>query len=184
MQAGAGRLAARVDPAKSVEALAAIEDIGRSTLSDIDRLLGLLRDDDDTGALRAPTPGLRELPALAERLGAAGLDVTLDIDGDPADVPAPVSSAAYRIVQEALTNAVKYAGSAHVQADIRVSDDDVIIDIVDDGNGTTQQTSGRSVRGGRGLIGMRERVAALDGDLYTGPGPDGGFVVRARLPRT
>ncbi|MFN8053520.1 MAG: sensor histidine kinase [Acidimicrobiales bacterium] len=181
MQAGAGRMAAAVDPARTVDALVAIEDVGRATLGDIDRLLGLLRDDDDE-APRAPATGLRDLDALAGRLSSAGLDVTLDVSGDVASVPSPVSSATYRIVQEALTNALKYAGSHHVDARVTVTATDVNIDVVDDGPGPAADVTDNERRGGRGLIGMRERVATLGGEIDAGPGPDGGFVVRARIP--
>lgn len=181
MQAGAGRMAATVDASKSVQALAAIEEVGRATLGDIDRLLGLLGDGD--GAPRAPTPSIRELPAMVERLRRAGLDVAFDVSGDAAPVPAPVAEATYRIVQEALTNAMKYAPGATVQAAVRITPTELAIDVHDDGTRrSTQAPRRRRVGGGRGLIGMRERVRALDGDLRTGPRPGGGFEVVARLP--
>lgn len=181
MQAGAGRMAAEVDVSRSVQALASIEEIGRATLGDIDRLLGLLGDDDND-ATRAPTPGIRELPALVERLAAAGLNVQLHIGGETATIPAPVDAATYRIVQEALTNAMKYAGPAQVRADVTVSTTELTIDVVDDGAGPRDQRNGGRAHGGRGLIGMAERTKALHGELRYGQRSEGGFEVRARLP--
>ncbi len=183
MQAGAGRMAAAVDATKSFQALAAIEEVGRATLGDIDRLLGLLGDDD--GAPRSPTPTIRELPAMVERLRRVGLDVAFDVDGDPTPVPAPVAEATYRIVQEALTNAMKYAPGATVQAAVRITPTELAIDVHDDGTRTTTQVAHRRrVGGGRGLIGMRERVLSLNGNLHARPRPGGGFEVVARLPIT
>lgn len=206
MQAGAGRLASATDPAKSVEALTAIEDLGRATLGDIDRLLGLLRDDDDDGATRTPTAGTRELPALVDRLASAGLVVDFSIDGDRTTVPGPVDAATYRIVQEALTNAVKHARGSRVTACVVIGPESLAIDVTDTGSTSSRTGTGpdatdagvgtprpgasssssttATTGGGRGLIGMRERVAALGGELRTGPLPDGGFAVHAELPLT
>ena len=198
MQAGAGRLASATDPAKSVEALTAIEDLGRATLGDIDRLLGLLREDGDDGATRAPTAGIRELPALVDRLAAAGLDVDFAIDGDRTTVPGPVDAATYRIVQETLTNAVKHARGSRVTAGVRIDADSVRIDVTDSGAPGARDPEARdpegrdpgargagpasATGGGRGLIGMQERVSALGGTLRAGRRPEGGFVVHAELP--
>jgi signal transduction histidine kinase len=183
MQAGAGRLASATDPAKSVEALTAIEDLGRATLGDIDRLLGLLREDDDDGATRTPTAGIRELPALVDRLATAGLDIDLRIEGDRTIVPGPVDAATYRIVQEALTNAVKHAAGSQVKARVTIGADSLGIEVTDSGapssgSGAMAPPTG----GGRGLIGMQERVDALGGELRAGLRADGEFAVHADLP--
>jgi signal transduction histidine kinase len=183
MQAGAGRLASATDPTKSVEALTAIEDLGRATLGDIDRLLGLLREDGDDGATRTPTAGIRELPALVDRLASAGLDIDFAVEGDRTAVPGPVDAATYRIVQEALTNAVKHARGSRVTARVAIDAESLCIDVTDSGSPPSASSAApRRSGGGRGLIGMQERVAALGGHLRTGPGPDGGFSVHAELP--
>jgi anti-sigma regulatory factor (Ser/Thr protein kinase) len=135
------------------------------------------------GAL-APQPGLGELPALAESVRAAGLPVRLVVDGDGAALPAAVDVSAYRIVQEALTNVLKHAGSAHAEVSIAYVGDSVTIEITDDGPGlqAADPAGAEATQGGRGLTGMRERVALFGGDLRAGPRPDGGFTVRASLP--
>jgi signal transduction histidine kinase len=172
-------------------ALAKIEHSGRQALAEMRRLLGMLREPDEEPDL-TPQPGLGELPALAESVRAAGLPVRLVIDGDGAALPAAVDVSAYRIVQEALTNVLKHAGSAHADVTISYVEDAVTIEVTDDGEG------GRAVLGvpvmagagppgtadadGRGLTGMRERVALFGGDLRAGPRPGGGFAVRVRLP--
>ena len=121
---------------------------------------------------------MAELAALAEGVRAAGLPVVLVIDGDPARLPAAADISAYRIVQEALTNALKHAGPATAQVSVRCGADEVLIEVTDDGAG--RQPAGPA--GGHGLAGMRERVSLFGGELAAGPQPDGGFAVRARLP--
>jgi signal transduction histidine kinase len=147
-------------------ALEKIERSGRQALSEMRRLLGLLREPGEELAL-APQPGLSELPSLAASVRAAGLPVELVIDGDHTAVPAAVDVSAYRIVQEALTNVLKHAGPARAEVTVGCADDAVTIEINDDG---------------QGLTGMRERVALFGGELVAGPKPNGGFAVRARLP--
>ena len=122
---------------------------------------------------------MAELAALAEGVRAAGLPVALVIDGDPAGLPAAVDISAYRIVQEALTNVLKHAGQASAQVNVRCGADVVQIEVTDDGAGPQ---AGGQPGAGHGLAGMRERVALFGGELVTGPQPDGGFAVRARLP--
>jgi signal transduction histidine kinase len=133
----------------------------------------------DEGLELAPQPGIAALPALVAGLREAGLPVSLDIDSERRPLPATVDVSAYRIVQEALTNTLKHAGAASARVKIDCSDDAVAIEVRDDGTGTP---GGRSQPAGHGLIGMRERVALLGGELRAGPEPDGGFAVRARLP--
>jgi signal transduction histidine kinase len=152
------------------------------------RLLGLLREPDEEPEL-TPQPGLGELPTLAESVRAAGLPVRLVVDREGAAVPAAVSVSAYRIVQEALTNVLKHAGSAHAEVIVGCADDAVTIDVTDDGDGLQEALvpagptgEGQAQAGGRGLAGMRERVALFGGELSTGPRPGGGFAVWARLP--
>jgi signal transduction histidine kinase len=112
----------------------------------------------------------------------AGLAVKLQVNGTRPPLPAGVDLSAYRIVQEALTNVVKHAGSARAQVVIGYGDQDVTVEVTDDGRGAVTSVSDGRAGTGHGLIGMRERVAAFGGDLEVGPGPDGGFRVAARLP--
>ena len=158
-----------------------IERSGRQALVEMRRLLGVLRQPGDpaAGPRLAPQPGLVELAALLDGVRAAGLPVTLAIDGDPARLPAAVDISAYRIVQEALTNVLKHAGQATAAVSVRCGSDEVLIEVTDDGAGLPAGGPGGA---GHGLAGMRERVALFGGDLAAGPRPGGGFGVRARLP--
>lgn len=171
-------------------ALEKIEHSGRQALTEMRRLLGMLKGPDEEPDL-TPQPGLDELPTLAESVRAAGLPVRLVIGGDRAAVPAAVGVSAYRIVQEALTNVLKHAGSAHAVVSIGYADDAVMIEVADDGAdphaapapaGAAPALASTADAGGRGLTGMRERVALFGGELRAGPEPGGGFTVRARLP--
>ena len=180
VHAGAGRVAAAQDPQRAAAALGEIETIGRSALSDIDRLLGLLRDDGQ--AERQPTHGVGDVPALVERIRTTGLSVELSMPEVLPRVPVATGAAAYRMVQEALTNAIKHAGPATARVSIEV-DTDLIITIEDDGRGAgATDANSRTGRVGRGLIGMRERASLLGGQLDAGPRPGGGYRVHARLP--
>ena len=171
--AAGARACGRADPATLEE----IEYSGRQALTETRRLFGVLRDPDEpTG--RAPQPGLSELPALAGSLRAAGLEVSLSIDGDPTALPSAVDVSAYRIVQEALTNVLKHAGPARAEVTVGCADSAVTIEVTDDGPGATAAAGS----GGQGLTGMRERVAIFGGELRAGPRPGGGYAVRARLP--
>jgi signal transduction histidine kinase len=155
-----------------------IENSARQALAETSRLLNVLRDPDEEAAL-APQPAVGELDALAASVRAAGLPVSLVIDGDLAALPAVVDVSVYRIVQEALTNVLKHAGPARAEVTIGCAQDTVTIEVTD--NGTGQHGNG-SPGGGHGLAGMRERAAVFGGDLAAGERPGGGFTVRARLP--
>jgi signal transduction histidine kinase len=179
---------ARASGQASERTLEKIEHSGRQALTEMRRLLGMLREPDEEPELN-PQPGLGELPALADSVRAAGLPVRLVVDGDGAVLPTAVDVSAYRIVQEALTNVLKHAGSAHAEVSIGYVDDAVTIEVSDDGPGAPEAgllwketTQCPPYEGGRGLTGMRERVALFGGELRAGPKPDGGFTVRARLP--
>jgi signal transduction histidine kinase len=180
LHAAGARAADRADPAT----LAEIEYSGRQALSETRRLFGVLRDpDQQTG--RAPQPGIGELPALADRLRVAGLEVSLSIDGDGTDLPPAVNLSAYRIVQEALTNVLKHAGPARAEVTVDCTDIAVTIEVTDNGPGNPAPPAVKGageVGGGQGLAGMRERVALFGGDLRAGPRPGGGFTVCAWLP--
>jgi signal transduction histidine kinase len=141
------------------------------------RLLGMLRKDDDELAL-APQPSLQYLELLVSQVREAGMPVELEVEGEPEPLPAGVDLSAYRIVQEALTNALKHAGPARARVRIRYLRDELELEIVDDGPGLGEANGD----GGHGLIGMRERVSMFGGDLSAGERSDGGYAVRARLP--
>jgi len=174
LHAAGARAMGGADP----QTLAEIEHSGRQALAETRRLFGVLREPgEQTG--RAPQPGISELPALAGSLRAAGLDVSLSIEGDHAELPSAVNVSAYRIVQEALTNVLKHAGPARAQVTVGCADSAVTIEVTDDGAGNPAPPE---LSGGQGLAGMRERVAVFGGDLRAGPRPGGGFAVRARLP--
>ncbi len=174
LHAAGAQAAGRADPAT----LAEIEHSGRQALAETRRLFGVLRDpDEETG--RTPQPGIGELPALAGRLRAAGLEVSLSIDGGGTTLPPAVDVSAYRIVQEALTNVLKHAGPARAEVTVDCTDIAVTIEVSDDGPGNPAPLA---PGGGQGLAGMRERVALFGGDLRAGPRPGGGFAVCAWLP--
>ena len=119
-----------------------------------------------------------QLETLCAQVREAGLPVELSVEGEPRPLPASLDLTAYRIVQESLTNTLKHAGKAHATVTVRYEEKALAIEVFDDGRGTTPATAG----GGRGLLGMRERVATFRGELEAGPRAEGGFGVRARLP--
>jgi signal transduction histidine kinase len=183
VQSGVGALVADSRPEEVGGALAAIEATSRAALTELRRLLGVLRQDSDEpqGDL-SPVPGLADLDSLLAEVTKAGLAVRLRVEGTPSPLPAGVDLSAYRIVQEALTNVVKHAGPAQAQVTIRYRDRDLTVEVTDDGRGVGAPASDDRGATGHGLIGMRERVAAFGGDLEIGPCPGGGFRVAARLP--
>jgi signal transduction histidine kinase len=175
VQAAAGDDVFDSHPEKARAALRSIDRTGRSALTELRRLLGAVRPHDEDRL--EPQPGLAALDTLAERMRAAGLPVTLHVQGALDGVPDGVSLSAYRIVQEALTNTLKHAKASRAEVGVRRTADSVELEIVDDGVG-----NGSGDAGGQGLIGMRERVSLVGGSLDSGPGPSGGFRVRATLP--
>jgi signal transduction histidine kinase len=182
VQSGVGAHVATTQPKEARRALAAIEATSRAALTELRRLLGVLRQEDEPHGDLAPMPGLADLEGLLAEVAKAGLAVKLQVKGTRPPLPAGVDLSAYRIVQEALTNVVKHAGPAHAQVVVGYGDQEVTVEIIDDGRGAvTSITDGRAGTG-NGLIGMRERVAAFGGDLEVGPRPHGGFRVAARLP--
>ncbi len=178
VQAGAERRAIGAERPATTEALATIEGTGRAALAEMRRLLGLLRRSDDELAL-APQPSLRHLPDLVEQVREAGMPVDLRIEGQPRPIAPGIDLSAYRIVQEALTNALKHAGPARARVTIRYGVGALDIEIADDGAGDVEESQ---PGGGHGLVGMRERVALFGGDLAAGRRRGGGYAVRARLP--
>ncbi|SCG69957.1 Signal transduction histidine kinase [Micromonospora echinaurantiaca] len=158
-------------PEQAEIALTAISRTSREALDELRVTLGAVR----RGGGREPVPGLARLDALRERLADAGLAVTLRVTGEPRELPGAVDLAAYRVVQEALTNVLRHAGVAEAEATVGYGGDALTVEVLDRGVG-----GGGGV--GHGLAGMRERVTALGGELAAGPRPDGGFRVAARLP--
>ena len=172
VQAAAGGEVFETNPQRAREALASVEQTGREALAELRRLLAA-----DDGQGLAPQPGLARIDDLVDQVRASGLDVHLEVTGDRGDVPAGVDLSAYRVVQEALTNTRRHACAK--QGTVRSAyGDDVTVEVVDDGAGPPATPSS----GGRGLIGMRERVAVFGGEVEAGPRPEGGFRVRARFP--
>ncbi|MGH2946395.1 MAG: sensor histidine kinase [Solirubrobacteraceae bacterium] len=178
VQAGAERLALGRERPVTAEALTQIEVTGRQALAEMRRLLGMLRGPGEEVDL-APQPGLGQLSALAERVTRAGLPVELTVEGEPAPVSPGVDISAYRIAQEGLTNALKHAHARRAEVRIAHRDDQIEIEVTDDGQGGAPAVNGA----GHGLSGMRERVALYGGTLDAGPRPEGGWSLRARLPR-
>jgi signal transduction histidine kinase len=180
LQAGGARRLLERDPGRSAEALETIEATGRDALSEMRRLLGVLRADDEATDLLVPQPGVAGLESLVANMREAGLDVDLRIDGEAPALQPGIELSVYRIVQEALTNAFKHAGPARAEVWVRYDDDEVLVGVSDDGRGAAAVRTSNGT--GHGIVGMRERVALFDGELYTGPKAGGGFEVRARIP--
>lgn len=177
VQAGAAKTVAADDPEGASQAMEAVEKAGRQALDELRHLLGVLRPEAEAEAL-GPQPGLADVPRLVDQLRAAGLDVSLAMDGAQVDLPARVDLSAYRIVQEALTNALKHAGpGARTRVRLHTNNRGVDIEVLDDGRGVTILTGA-----GQGIIGMRERALLLGGRFDVGPRPGGGFQVVAHLP--
>ena len=165
-----------VDATRDV--LQSIETTGRQALTELRRLLGLLREFDGGAALE-PQPSLQYLDELLAQVRDAGLAVELKVEGTPAVLPQGVDLSAYRIVQEGLTNTLKHAGADRASVLVRYSSSELEIEISDDGGSAPQPAANGD---GHGLVGMRERVALYGGELRAGRGDHGGYIVRARLP--
>jgi signal transduction histidine kinase len=177
VQAGAARLLHERDPERSLASLETIEDVARETIGEIDQLVRVLREDRALGDRVEAPPGLAALDALVQRHRAAGLAVTAHLAGPRLPLAPGVDRAAYRIIQEALTNAARH-GNGNAQLDIAFAPGALEIAIA---NPTLRDPAARVAGGGRGIVGMRERAALLGGSLEAGAS-DGVFRVRARLP--
>ena len=176
VQAGAARLLRERDPDRSEAALQTIEDVARQTITEIDALVRALRDDDGGNGHIEAQPGLAALDTLLSRHRVTGLDITLHREGTSRPLPRQVDQAAYRILQEALTNAARY-GTGRAEIDLRSSEHELELTIRNPVSDPTTTAEG----GGHGLTGMRERAELLSGSLSTRI-DDGSFVVHARLP--
>jgi signal transduction histidine kinase len=200
VQAGAARRVLAASPADARAALLAVEASGRTAMVELQHLLGLLSPVEgmqahpesggpDAAPLQ-PQPGLGELAPLVDRVAGAGLPVDLTVNGQPRALPAGLDLTAYRVVQEALTNVMKHAGAAAAVVTLDYREDAVVIDVSDDGGRGRQAavqpgrdaSPARSTGGGRGLLGLRERLLLYGGDFDAGPRPAGGWRVTARLP--
>jgi signal transduction histidine kinase len=160
--------------------LGRVADLGREALSEMHRMLGVLRLQDGDGTDRAPQPGIHDLEDLVGRTRAAGLDAELVLVGRPRELPPGVELSVYRIAQEALTNVIRHARARHATVRLAFREEALELTVTDDGAGAAHGSRGGA---GHGLVGMRERVALLGGGLETGPVPDArGYRVHARLP--
>jgi signal transduction histidine kinase len=176
VQAGAVRRLLQPGQEQERAALETIESTGRQALTEMRRLVGLLKDESVMPEY-APQPGLASLDTLLDTMREAGLPVDVEYEGAPRPLAPGLDLAAYRVVQEALTNALKYAGPAHAWVSVRFGEDDLEVEVSNDGHDGAADDAV-----GHGLAGMRERVALYGGQVDTGPRDGGGFIVRARLP--
>jgi signal transduction histidine kinase len=187
VQAGAARQVLGSDPGQAKDAMLAVETSGRAAMTELRHLLGLLSPPSDDhagtgpGDDLAPQPGLAQIDALVGRVADTGLPVTLETGSLPDGLPPGVDLAAFRVVQEALTNVIKHVGKPETSVKLDYADGDLIVEVRDAGRRIP--AAGPVVAGaGRGLLGLRERVAIYGGELYAGPRPAGGWLVRARMP--
>ncbi|TML36865.1 MAG: sensor histidine kinase [Actinobacteria bacterium] len=178
VQAGAERHALGDEQASTRDALTSIEQAGRQALAEARRLLGMLRRKGASEDLE-PQPSIDQIDLLVEQVARAGLQVKLEVEGEPGPLPAGVDLCAYRVVQEGLTNALKHAGPAQTEVVLRYAPRSFEVEIRDDGRGSSD-LSGEGA--GHGLIGMRERVTLYGGELKAGPREGGGFEIHAHLP--
>jgi signal transduction histidine kinase len=177
VQAGAGQRLAKLDPGLTTEAFAAIAESARQAEQDMARLVALLSEEAAIG----PAPDLALVEELVARAAGSGLDVSLRLEGEREGLPAAAAEAAYRVVQESLTNALRYASGAAVRVLVHGTTDDVRVEVA---NGPAAADAALAGAGtGNGLRGLRERVAAAGGSFDAGPTGDGGWHVSARLPR-
>jgi signal transduction histidine kinase len=180
VQASAGEKVFDTDPERARESLASVSSTGRAALTELRRLLGVIRAEDgsDGELAYAPQPGIEYVDELVQQVRETGLPVDLSVVGEPRPLPEGVGLCAYRIVQEALTNTLKHAHASGAAVNVRYASDALELRVVDDGGGSA--AGGES--GGHGLIGMRERVALFGGELTASARAGRGYEVRARLP--
>jgi signal transduction histidine kinase len=176
LQVGAVRHRLPDGLAEDRKALQGVEQVGRTALTEMRRLLAAMRPDGDEAEL-VPQPGLESLKSLAEEIGRAGLPVRLHVDGQPSPLPRAIDLSAYRIAQEGLTNALKHARASQADVTVDYAPGQLQIQVRDDGVGP-KSSDGL----GHGLVGMRERVKIYGGEMTAGPAPSGGFLLSARLP--
>ena len=176
VQTGAARQVLASSPERATDALLNVEAAGRAALVELRQLLDVL-DEAGAGIARSPEPDLGDIEAMAQRLRDAGLPVVVRVSGEPNSISAELALGAYRIIQEALTNSMKYAGGAPTEIHLDYEPDALVVEVLDEGWGGPE-----TLRPGRGIFGMRERAEALGGSLEAGPRAGHGFAVLARLP--
>ena len=177
VQAAGVRRLLKSEQEREREALLVVERIGREALTEMRRMLGVLRASGDVAAL-APQPGMQHIDKLVDQARRAGLNVELEVVGEPVQLPAGLDLSAYRIVQEGLTNALKHGEQAKARVRVRYGADEIELEVVDESAAPVAAVTDD----GHGLAGMRERVAVYGGEFEAGPRAEGGFRVRARLP--
>ncbi len=178
VQAGAASQVLDTNAAKARQAMLAVQDSGREALTELQRLLGMLRPDRPTGSGAGPQPGLAELERLASNVREAGVPIELRCDGEIRELPRGLDLAAFRIVQEALTNVLKHAEASAAHVTLSYEKDSLALEILDNGRG-----AGENLNGNRhGLIGMQERAMLYGGEFHAGTEHAGGYAVRARFP--
>lgn len=174
VQAGVGHFVIRDRPEEAEKALAVIETTSRESLTEMRRLLDMLREERPGDLL--PSPGLADLPELADQTRGAGLEVAVVIAGEPRELPVGADLAAFRVIQEALTNVLKHSGASHCRVSVGYQADGVTITVTDEGTGPYDGEPGH------GLAGMKERVTMYGGTFHAGPRPGTGFSVEVWLP--
>jgi signal transduction histidine kinase len=187
VQAGVASYVIGTRPDEAARALTSIEETSRCALHEIRALLGVLRDE-ETGARNGtgpstlvPAPGLADLDRLAERAGEAGVRVDLTVRGERPRLPAGLDLAAYRVIQEAVTNVIKHAATGQCQVTVDYQEDTLILEVTDNGGGSVA-SGGELTVAGNGIIGMRERAAMYGGEAWAAPLPGHGFRVTALFP--
>lgn len=181
VQAAAAQEIVHTDPDKAAEVMGRIENVGRQSLNEMRRMLGVLRNGDESAPSLAPQPSLADVDAAVAHSTDAGVATNLVVNGQRRELAPGIELTAFRIVQEALTNVLKHAGQqASAMVTITYASGAVTIEVTDDGRGAVSSLT--DAGGGNGLIGMRERVEIYGGELSAGPRPGGGYVVRAVLP--
>jgi signal transduction histidine kinase len=181
IQSGGAQRVMQSKPDLARDSLVSIESTGRQALEDLERMLGILHGGETTDKGLSPQPGLSLVDSLAAQVSDAGLPVDVTVEGTPVALPSSIDLSAYRIIQEALTNALKHSGATRASVTMRHGHDVLELEITDDGHGASAERAAGD-QGGRGLIGMRERVGLFGGELRVGPRPEGGFRVHAILP--
>ncbi|MFF1904943.1 sensor histidine kinase [Kitasatospora sp. NPDC058218] len=194
VQAGAAREVLATMPAEAAAAMSAVETAGRTTMTELRHLLGLLApaqngDDEPYDVDLSPQPSLSRLSPLIDRIAFAGLPVEMRVSGEPRPLPTGVDVTAYRIIQEALTNALKHGDGAKAEVTVRYADNHLRVEVLNSGPSVlsggrpaTEPARGKADGTGRGLLGLRERVAVYGGDLDARRRLGGGYRVRARIP--
>jgi signal transduction histidine kinase len=186
VQAGVAAHLLHRRPDKAADSLAAIRQASDDALGELHAMLGVLREGggEDGRAPLAPAPGLAELDTLVAQAAGAGVEVTVSLEGEPRRLPPAVDLAAYRVVQESLTNVARHAGASRAEVSVRHSDGRLVVEVTDDGRARPGNGPGNANGNGsgQGILGMRERARALGGSLEAGPRPGGGFRVQATLP--